>query len=189
MKPKMQRPEQTSIMQRAYNFMYATKRLLQICGVHNAPGIIIRGDHRVSTLCPYGGCRAAGLKIRPSLLDKNAVFLEIANQALLNFHTISPESAGIRPKAWKWTPRYRGLPPRKWHASPLGNPTPFRPKVRIRGKSEPFRVEVTRGPCPLPNPPPASRDYAPSAGSDGVVALGAAPRRACRVRSSSRAGV
>ena len=189
MKPKMQRPEQTSIMQRAYNFMYATKRLLQICGVHNAPGIIVRGDHRVSTLCPYGGCRAAGLKIRPSLLDKNAVFLEIANQALLNFHTISPESAGIRPKAWKWTPRYRGLPPRKWHASPLGNPTPFRPKVRIRGKSEPFRVEVTRGPCPLPNPPPASRDYAPSAGSDGVVALGAAPRRARRVKSSSRAGV
>ena len=51
MKPRMQRPEQTSILQRAYNFMYATKRLLQICGGNHAPGVITRGNHKVSTLC------------------------------------------------------------------------------------------------------------------------------------------
>ena len=112
----------------------------------------------------------------------------VANQAHLNLRIISPESAGISPIAWKWTPRYGGLPPCKWHVSPLGNQTPFSHKVRIRGKSEPFRVEVTRGPCPSPNPPPACRNYAPSAGSDGVVALGAALRRSRRVRFCSDVG-
>ena len=112
----------------------------------------------------------------------------VANQAHLNLRIISSESAGISPIAWKWTPRYGGLPPCKWHVSPLGKQTPFRHKVRIRGKSEPFRVEVTRGPCPSPNPPPACRNYAPSAGSDGVVALGAAQRRSRRVRFCSAVG-
>ena len=99
-----------------------------------------------------------------------------------NSCTISSESVGTSPTAWKWNPRYGGLPPCKWHASPPGNQTPFRHKVRLRGKSEPFRIDVTSGPCPSPNPPPACRNYAPSAGSDGVVALGAALRRSRRVK-------
>ena len=109
----------------------------------------------------------------------------VANQTRLHLCFISFESAGISPIAWKWTPRYGGLSPCKWHVSPLGNQTPFRHKVRISEESETFRVEATRGPCPSPNPPPACRNYAPSAGSDGVVALGSALRRSRRVEVCS----
>ena len=109
----------------------------------------------------------------------------VANRDLLMLHIILSKSVGISPMAWKWTSRNGGLPPCKRQVSPLGNQTPFRHKVRISGKSESDRVKVTRGPRPSPNPPPDGRNYALSAGSDGVVALGAALCRSRRVRFCS----
>ena len=112
----------------------------------------------------------------------------VANRDLLMLHIVLSKSVGISPMAWRWNSRNGGLPPCKWQVSPLGNQTPIRHKVRVSGKSESDRVKVTRGPRPSPNPPPDGRNYALSAGSDGVVALGAAQRRSRRVRFCSAVG-
>ena len=146
-RPAMRNPRDTDIAQRANNFAHAAKRMYELCG-----GGCMHSRAQVSTLTPFNGGRWHGMPQRPKLLDEESVFLEISNQALLNIRENQSEP-GQRKKIWKWTPRYRNLPPRLWTAPPMGTVTPLRSRRRLYQKVSPFIYEVAGRVLVPPNPP------------------------------------
>ena len=85
------------------------------------------------TLLPFGGRPVAGLPSRPNLLNPEAVFRELAIQAVTYRKAL--ESGAPTASQWKWQPRYVGLPKQGWHANPTQVAIGLqRVWKRIRGK-------------------------------------------------------
>ena len=97
----------TTVSQRAYNFAAASRRILKLCCGEDLPA-----NFSVLTLSAYGGRQIAGLPERPALLDPQAVFKELAVQAI-TYHEAFKVGAPT-PAHWKWPPRYISMPPLKW---------------------------------------------------------------------------
>ena len=100
----------TCVKQRAANFRNAALRLMSICG-GGKPQLA----KNVRTLCPFSPHLkpAEGVKIRPNLMCNDEVFLELANQALVNARAFEPPGDRLDANAvrgsraclvWKWPP-------------------------------------------------------------------------------------
>ena len=123
-----------TVAQRMYNFAAASRRTLQICRAVKLPQCT-----SIGSLFPYGGRSVAGHPIRPRLMNPEAVFRELATQALTHARAfaLGQPTSGY----WKWPPRYVALPPQTW----IGQPMRFQkdnPRRRLRGKSLIDRLSV-----------------------------------------------
>jgi ribonuclease HI len=124
-----------TVAQRMYNFAAASRRTLQICG-----GAKLPQSTSIGTLFPYGGRSVAGHPNRPRLMNPEAVFRELATQALTHARAfaLGQPTSGY----WKWPPRYVSLPRQTWTGSPCSFRAKDKPKRRLRGKGPIDRPSV-----------------------------------------------
>ena len=100
--------EKASMFQRAANMCNASQSIMTICGNPKLP------SNRNLILCQLGSAPIAGIKFRPNLMRYDAVFLELANQALLHKSEFGAGSnhsnRANRSQHWRWAPQFRHLP-------------------------------------------------------------------------------
>ena len=80
----------------------------------------------------------SGLAIRPHLLCREYVFLELADQADLHRQVMAVDVAYS--KQWKWQPRYRRLPNQVWHGAATGHLSCIRVRRRVSCKRPPLSL-------------------------------------------------
>ena len=112
-----------TMFQRAANMLNASQRLMAMCGNSKLP------SNRNLVLCQLGSAPIAGIKRRPNLMSYDAVFLELANQALVHKSELGEGSnhtdRANRAKHWRWTPNSATCPSPCGTASRLPCPLPF----------------------------------------------------------------
>ena len=106
--------DECSVAHRAKTFAHAARRIISICGGRPLPSTCCIG-----ILAPYGARWLSGIPIRVNLINPEAVFLELADQALEHEEDLG--ASGDLKRQWQWQPNHRRLPEQAWHGAPMGN--------------------------------------------------------------------